>query len=533
MKKLEQCELEHVTPEEVGVDSKAITAFINEINEKKLGLQSFTVVRHDKVCAQGFFKPYSADMPHVMYSMSKSVTSTAIGFAVSEGLLNLNDRVADFFPEYVMSKRPFNRMLTIRMLLTMHSDKLITVLEEKGGTDWVSNFFGATFVLPPNTKFNYISENTFMLSAILTKVTGMSMLDYLYPRMFEPLGIEKPFWETDGKGNNAGGWGLYMKSEDLAKFFLPYIHGGKWIDGTQLIPELWVKEATRKQVDSVRDGFIDNMVGYGYQFWRNPIANSYRADGLFGQRCFMFPEYDALVVLNCGEAEDYNIMKVFWKYFPQCFGYGTLPENKEAYSEMLETIDNCHVEDLPATKRNTALEQMVSGRLIRCKTSEFVSVLTISITQMLYNKPGKINEMKLTFDSEKLSFYWKEKDYENTIEAGLDGEYRVSEITLGDLHYHTYSKASWQEDGSLKLWIRPIETAHVRKFTFLFTDNNNVKIINEMTPRLQELMIYNMTFTGHPIKGEVTEDVLKKMVKDLGVPFIEPDFNGVFVDALE
>ena len=313
MERLNNCELEHVRPEEVGVDSRVINEFLNEINEKGLGLQSFTVVRHDKVCAQGFYKPYSADMPHVLYSMSKSVTSTAVGFAVSEGLLSLNDRVVSFFPEYTMSKRPFNRMLTVRMLLTMSSDKLITVLDEKCQRDWVSNFLGATFMMAPNTKFNYISENTFMLSAIISKVTGMSVLDYLYPRMFEPLGIEKPFWETDGQGNSAGGWGLYMRSEDLAKFFLPYIHNGKWIDGTQIIPEIWVQEATRKQVESVHDGFIDNMMGYGYQFWRNPIANSARADGLFGQRCFLFPDYDALVVLNCGEAEDYNIMKVFWK----------------------------------------------------------------------------------------------------------------------------------------------------------------------------------------------------------------------------
>lgn len=530
MEKLKQCILEHVTPEEVGVDSKAITAFLNEINEKGLGLQSFTVVRHDKVCAQGFFKPYNADSPHVLYSMSKSVTSTAIGFAVSEGLIDINDRVVDFFPEYPMSKRPFNRMLTIRMLLTMHSDKLITVLDEKGQKDWIASFIGATFILPPNTKFNYISENTFMLSAIISKVTGMSVLDYLYPRIFEPLGIEKPFWEADGAGNSAGGWGLYMKSEDIAKFFLPYIHGGKWIDGTQIVPEIWVKEATKKQVNSVRDGFIDNMEGYGYQFWKNPIANSSRADGLFGQRCFLFPGYDALVVLNCGEAEDYKVMKVFWKYFPQCFGFDALPENKTAYEEMLETIDNCHVEELPATERNREMEEKISGRLIKCKTSEFVSVVTISITQMLYNKPGEINEMKLTFDDDKLLFYWKEKEYENTIEVGLNGEYGVSPITLGDLHYHTYSKAAWQENGTLKLWIRPIETAHVRKFTFEFRDNDVVKVINEMSPKFEELAIYNMTFLGYPIKGETTEDIVKNAVKTLGLPLIEPDFKGKFVD---
>lgn len=531
MERLNQYQLEHTTPEEVGVDSKVITAFLNEIQEKGLGLQSFTVVCRDKICAQGFFKPYNADMPHVLYSMSKSVTSTAVGFAVDEGLLSLNDRVASFFPEYTMSKRPFNRMLTVRMLLTMHTDKLITVLDEKGQKDWIANFMGATFMLPPNTMFNYISENTFMLSAIISKVTGMSVLDYLYPRIFEPLGIEKPFWETDGVGNSAGGWGLYMKSEDIAKFFLPYLHDGKWIDGTQIIPKLWVKEATRKQVNSVRDGYIDNMEGYGYCFWRNPIANSSRADGLFGQRCFLFPDYDALVVLNCGEAEDYKIMKVFWKYFPQCFGYAPLPENEEAYNEMCATIDNLAVEDLPATERNTEMEERISGRLIKCKTSEFVSVVTITITQMLYNKPGEINEMKLTFDKDKLSFYWKEKEYENTIDVGMDGEYRMSEITLGDLHYHTYSKAAWQEDGTLKLWIRPIETAHVRKFIFKFDeDNKSVKITNDMNPGLQDLVIYYMTFTGMPIRSEITEDAVKAAVKTLGLPIIEPDFKGKFED---
>lgn len=533
MERLKDYQLEHCTPEEVGVNSQAITDFINEINKNNLGLQSFTVVRHDKVCAQGFFKPYNKDIPHVLYSMSKSVTSTAIGFAVSEGLISLNDRVVKFFPEYVMSKRPFNRMLTVRMLLTMHSDKLITVLDEKGGTDWIQNFLNAPFLLPPNTKFNYISENTSMLSAIITRVTGMSVIDYLYPRIFEPLGIEKPFWESDGQGNNAGGWGLYMKSEDLAKFFLPYIHGGKWKDGTQIIPETWVKEATRKQVDSVSDGYIDNMMGYGYQFWRNPVSNSFRADGLFGQRCFMFPEYDALVVLNCGESEDYKVMKIFWKYFPVCFGYGSLPENNEAYGKMLETVENCSVEDLPATERNRELEKKISGRLIKCKTSEFVSVVSITITQMWYNKPGDINEIKFTFDDDKLKFYWKEKEYENTIDVGLNGEYGISKMTLGDVTYHAYSKASWQENGSLDLWIRPIETAHVRKLNFKFNDDDTVKITNDMNPTLQELVVYYMTFTGYPVKGELGEDLIKNAVEKLGLPIIEPNFKGKFVDESE
>ncbi len=521
-------ELRHVTPESVGVRSGAIKAFIDEINEKKLGLQSFTVVRHDKVCAQGFWKPYAAEYPHVLYSMSKSVTSTAVGFAISEGLISLDDKVADFFPEYESAKKPKNQKLTIRMLLTMRSDKFITVADEKGNRDWIKSYFDAGFISAPDTKFNYISENTFMLSAIISKVTGMSMLDYLYPRMFEPLGIEKPFWEADGKGNNAAGWGLYMKSEDLAKFFLPYIHGGKWIDGTQLVPEEWVREATAKHTDSVKAGYIDYMCGYGYQFWRNSVENSYRADGLHGQRCLMFPDYDALVVLNSGESEDYKIMKVFWKHFPKCFGNEPLEENEAENAALLEAIENCHVEDLPAAPRNREAEKKISGRKIKCRTNSNTSVISISVQQMLFNKPGKISEIKFDFNDDGMKFTWREKNDVNTIEVGMDGEYKTSEMKLADLHYHACSKAAWQPDGSLKVWIRPVETAHVRKFTFIFKDNGSVRVINEMTPTFQELAIYNMTFTGNPIKHKSTEEFVKGAVKTFGLPIFEPNFSGKF-----
>lgn len=527
MNRLKNTQLEHTTPESVGVRSSKIKAFIDEINEKKLGLQSFTVVRHNKVCAQCFWKPYSADYPHVLYSMSKSVTSTAIGFAISEGLLSLDDKVSDFFPEYKSARLHINKKLTVRMLLTMRSDKLITVADEKGGKDWIKQFFDAPYLLPPDSKFNYISENTFMLSAIISKITGMSMLDYLYPRMLAPLGIEKPFWETDGKGNNSAGWGLYMKSEDLAKFFLPYINDGKWIDGTQLVPAFWVREATKKQTASVNDGYIDNMCGYGYQFWRNPVANSYRADGLFGQRCFMFPEYDALVVLNSGESEDYKIMKVFWKYFPECFEGDAFEENEKEYSELQSAISQCTVEELEAKPRNAEAEQKISGRKIRCKSNKFTSVISVSILQMLYNKPGEINQMTFDFDNDGLLFTWREKDEVNTIRAGMNGEYGVSEIHLKDLHYHAYSKAAWQEDGTLKLWIRPVETAHVRKFTFDFS-GNRIKITNEMSPKFEELAIYNFTFLGYPIKTQGGENAVQKIVHDVGLPIFEPNFYGAF-----
>lgn len=528
--KLTMTTLEHTSPEKVGIDSSKITQFLNEVTDKKLGLQSFTVVRHDKVCAQGFFAPYSADYPHVLYSMSKSVTSTAIGFAVADGLISVDDKVSKFFPEYPSAKLPFNRSLTIKMLLTMRSDKLITVAENKNGTDWIANFFNAPFAMPPNSKFNYISENTYMLSAIISRVTGKSMLDYLDEKMFTPLGIQKPFWEYDGHGINAGGWGLYMKSEDLAKFFLPYIHGGKWIDGTQLIPEFWVKEALTRHTDSLHDGALDIINGYGYQFWKNRGgANSFRADGLFGQRCFLFPEYDALVVLNCGESEDYKLMDVFWKYFPECF-QNECEENEKAYAQLTEKIATLSTERLAPTSPNTDMQDKVENRIINCKTNDFTSVISVTVTNMLHNRPGKISSMKFNFKGDHLLFTWTEKGWTNTVEAGLDGNMRMRPITLGDLNYHAFSEAAWQPDGTLKLWIRPVETAHIRRFTFKFNDDGTVDITNEMAPTFQDLAVYYFNFMGMPIKFGAGEDAVRGIVKDLILKVIEPKIHGKFAD---
>lgn len=515
-------DLERCTPEEVGIPSKAICNFIDEINARGLGVQSFTLVRHGKIASQCFWRPYSKEYPHVLYSMSKSITSTAVGFAVSEGFINLDDKISKFFPEYNIKGR--NLDLTIRHLLTMRSDKNITVLANKGGTDWIKTFFDAPFKCAPDTKFDYISENTHMLSAIVTRATGLTLVDYLYPRLFAPLGIEKPFWETDGAGVAAAGWGLYMRSEDLAKIFLVYLNKGMY-QGQRIIPAEWVEQATAYQTPTHPKGAVDNVCGYGFQFWRNHVPNSYRADGLFGQRCLLLPDYDALIVINCGQAEDYFMMDAFWSQFPQCFSEQPLPADPAAYQELQNKILACHVPDLAPTPRNYATEQGLEGRTIKCRTSEYVSVISISITQMLYNKPGKISEMRFSFSPDSLLFTWKEKEEYNTIQAGMNGTYGISDIKLKNLQYTCYSKAAWQADGSLKLWIRPIQTAHVRQFTFRF-HGDRVHITNESTPSFPDLAVYNIAFLGNNILSRKNAKIVSRMVQMGGCPIVEPNFTG-------
>lgn len=528
-KRIENSALAHVTPESVGVKSSVLADFIREINEKQLGVHSFTVVRHDKVCAQCFWKPFAPDIPHTLYSVSKSVTSTAVGFAIEDGLLSLDDHVSQFFPEYhryFTGPRPraaYNRMLTVRMLLTMRSGKLISAAEGKNGRDWIKDYFKAPFMLPPDTKFKYSSENTFILSAIVRRVTGMPMVDYLDEKMFRPLGIKKPFWQSDGDDNNAGGWGLYMKSEDLAKFFLPYLHGGKY-KGVQLIPASWVEQATAKQTETVRDGVLDNMCGYGFQFWRNPLPNSFRAEGLFGQRCVMFPEYDALVVMNSGRSKDYDIMDVFWKYFPQCFENDPLPEDAAAHRAFLDTAEACQMEDLPSAPRNAETEQYLGGKSLHARTSASVSVLPVAVSMWSHEKCGRITDMQFDFDQNGLHFTWRESDGLHTLYAGMNGQFGISDVVYGREHYKAYSKAAWSEGNRLQLWIRFIETAHVKKLTFVFSDGA-VKVINVSEPKFEELPVFYLVFSGVDVR-RFGAKVIEGAVRDVGMLFIEPDFTA-------
>ncbi len=212
------------TPQSVGVSAKVVNEFFKNAQEKNLEYHSFMVIRNGKVAVEWYNEPFDKDTAHSVYSVSKSFTSTAIGFAVSEGLISLDDKVIDFFPEITPKKAdPRFETLTVHNLLRMSSGKQPSFLSDKGKIDWIEDFINSPWVFEPGEKFLYINENIFMLSAIINKVTGMSMREYLRPRLFEPLGIDYPFWETNKDGIEAGGWGLYIKTEDLAKFILCYL----------------------------------------------------------------------------------------------------------------------------------------------------------------------------------------------------------------------------------------------------------------------------------------------------------------------
>jgi CubicO group peptidase (beta-lactamase class C family) len=314
------------TPEAEEVSPKGISDYLAAVKKSGQEMHSVMVIRHGKVVAEHWFGDNAAGKPHVMHSVSKTYTATAIGFAVSENRLKVTDRVISFFPDKLPAEvSTYLRELEIRHLLTMsvgHDVNLVN-LARREEADWVEAFLAAPITQKPGTEFAYNSMATYMLSAIIQKVTGEKLINYLYPRLFRPLGIVGATWDESPQGINTGGWGLYIKTEDMAKLGQFILQKGKW-NGEQLLPESWIDEATSSQIASLPAGAkredlkvkakdSDWLQGYGYQMWRCR-HNGVRADGAYGQYIIILPEKDAVIVATANVSDMQAEINLIWKY---------------------------------------------------------------------------------------------------------------------------------------------------------------------------------------------------------------------------
>lgn len=299
-------------PESQGISSKGILSFIKRAEKEIDALHSFMIIRHGKLVSEGWWAPYAPESPHVMHSLSKNFTSTAIGILIDEGKLSLDDKVLPFFPEYAPEKPSWQLdAMRIRDLITMNTGHIKEPMVWGYDGDWVKFFLEAAVEVAPGTHFKYNSAATYMLSAILQKVTNEKIVDYLTPRLFEPLNIQKPNWNVSPQGINTGGWGLSITTEDIAKLGQLYLQKGQW-NGQQLISKEWVSMATSKQVSNGSNPENDWNQGYGFQFWRSR-HNSYRGDGAMGQFCIVVPELDAVIAITAGTFDMGQVMNVVWE----------------------------------------------------------------------------------------------------------------------------------------------------------------------------------------------------------------------------
>jgi len=328
------------TPEEQGIPSAAILGFVQAAEERIDAPNSFMLVRHGHVAAEGWWSPYAADEPHELFSLSKSFTSTAVGLAIADGRLSLDDPVLKFFPDEAPARPTKNlgsmRVRDLLRMCTGQRDEDLRAFPFESKLDLARVFLELPVPDKPGTHFVYNTAATYMLSAIVQKATGQTVLDFLRPRLFEPLGISDPTWEASAQGISLGGFGLFIRTEDIARFGQLYLQKGQW-RGRQLVPAAWVEAATSLQIANGSDPRSDWDQGYGYQFWRC-THGFYRADGAFGQFCVVMPQYDAVVAITSATKDLQAVLNVVWEHIVPAFVDGALPADPASNRRLAERL---------------------------------------------------------------------------------------------------------------------------------------------------------------------------------------------------
>ncbi|MFC0678764.1 serine hydrolase domain-containing protein [Lysobacter korlensis] len=308
--------LPRATPSSQGVDARGIEAFLDALErDPDIEPHSMMLLRHGQVIAAGWWAPFTPERPHLLYSLSKTFTATALGFAVDEGLLDLDELVVDAFPEFAEEiVTPRARSIRVRHLAAMssgHTQEMLDVALETDPAEPVRGFLLHEPEQEPGTIFAYSQPCTYTVAAILQRRAGTDLVGYLRPRLFDPLGIPSVGWESHPDGRSIGFSGLYATTEAIAKLGQLYLDGGRW-NGEQLLPAGWVEQVSTRWIDTPREGSPDWACGYGFQVWH--ARHGYRGDGAFGQFCVILPEQDVVLATTASTEAMQSVLDAVWTH---------------------------------------------------------------------------------------------------------------------------------------------------------------------------------------------------------------------------
>lgn len=291
---------------------------IESVKIQNLHVLSVVVRKDGEIIAEHDFEEAK---PTLLWSVSKTFTSMAIGIAENEGYFSLNDKIIDYFADDIIEINDNLKKMTIHDLLCMSTGHatcpLEKAIEENKFFDDISKlFFEEPIIFEPGTHFVYNNAATYMLSKLISITTGCSLKAYMMPRIFKPLGISEPQWDSDVNGISLGCSGLYLTARELSKFGQLLLNGGRWNE-KQLIPEAYIEQATKSQIDTSKFNeyfaTMDHKQGYGYQIWMNSYSNSYRMDGLYGQYVVILPEKNAVITYVSNEPSNMTgILELTW-----------------------------------------------------------------------------------------------------------------------------------------------------------------------------------------------------------------------------
>ncbi len=331
-------EFERVTPESVGISSEGIARFLDSLEGGHTQMHGLMIMRHGKVCAEGWWAPFAPGTPHMCNSLTKTYMGTAIGIAVTEGLLKIEDRLVDIFPEFAPENpSPYINELTVRNVLCMGSG--MTAFPPDDG-DWVKNFIAMPLNNRPGTAFFYNSVGSTFLGKIIEKLTGKNVYEYLAEKLFVKIGIDPDnlTYSPAPADRDMWAWRAVSTTEDNLRLMKLYADGGVW-EGERILSEEYVRLATSFQNDSASEAkgnptASDNFVGYGFQMWMCRYPGAYRADGAAGQFSIVIPSKDMIVSINEHTMQAQKTLDCVWEYLMPAVSDGELAENPDAQAAL-------------------------------------------------------------------------------------------------------------------------------------------------------------------------------------------------------
>ena len=551
------------TPESQGISSDLLASLLRELDASKdTEMHHFMALRHGKVICECNFAPYPKGMWHITHSMCKSITGMAIGMLIEEGKLKLDVNIYDIFSDHMNAfSKIFRPAITVENLLTMTSGVTFNESGIVSGNDWLESFLNASVNGKPGTEFQYNSLNTYVLSAIVTKRTGETLTEYLTPRLFEPLGITKYYWETCPKGITKGGWGLFLCAEDMAKLGQLYLQKGEW-NGQQLISEYWIEISTARHLKTQNDTY-----GYGYQLWMEQRPGSFEYNGMLGQNVIIYPDMDMVLVTNAGNKEmfqDCIMLNIIRKYFPVDYHPAdVLPENPLSYGLLkrlcgeLENGENNNrstslrggwkrnvvsrrtnpdkkysyrisaAVDLPSDHHS--FMRAVNGRTYVMEQQN-IGIAPLFVQVFHNNMTDGISEISFTYDAGNFCVSFTEGEVIHKLPVGF-GKAADGCVDLHGEHYLVATLGEFARDENdipvLKLEITFIEECVKRKVHIFFHEDKGIEIrwnetpgkkmilagLSSITEELSGNFLYNSLLGDHNITTELLHRLMEQTIE--------------------
>jgi CubicO group peptidase (beta-lactamase class C family) len=462
--------LRRASPSQQRVSARGVSDFIDAVNDAGLELHSFMLYRDGAVVAEAFWAPYRADRLHVQHSATKSWVAIAIGLLVDDGALSLDAKVVEFFAAdcpAVISEHL--AAMTVRDLLTMRTGHRqgISGGAWRGRSDsWVKLFLNEPVQDPPGHTFIYSSASSFMLSAIVSVVSGQTAFELCNARIFQPMGMGRIEWDIAPGGYNTGGNGLSCTTEDMLKFGVLHLQQGYW-EGRQLLSRAWVAEATRGHVADVwmgafdgkhylgreasSDSAITRREGYGYQWWMT-LHGGYYASGVFGQQCIVLPQHNTVIAFTAGlPLGERRLHSLLWAHLLPALDVGA---NGAADAELAAQLTH---QQRPS----------LCGALTSSRVAEFNATFVMDANE------DHVSEVRLEFGADHCDFYLTDPRGTHCIRAGL-GEGIESQTSMtGHYLHHQYqpeittvvAQARWTDDSLLSMTWQFVETAFCDRVT--------------------------------------------------------------------